>query len=892
MAHFTKAALLAAAAFASQPCQAAAQTRTFDVPSQAARTGLMLLARQAGVQVILPFEAGAVPIRAVKGSHAVSDAVRIALAGSGLEIASDNGRTIVLRKAAAKPVARKIAYAPAPTRMAQEPVAPVTMPAEPASPADIVVTANKREQRLNDVGLTVQVLSGQALRERQVASLEDIANTVPGLTYANTASNTPVYTLRGVGFNEQSIGAIAAVTVYQDEAPLAFSVLAAHSAYDLERIEVLKGPQGTLFGQNSTGGAINYVTAKPTDRTAAGVQLSYGRFNEVNAEGYVSGPLSETLKARLAVRAERGDAWQVSRSRPNGPDGRNGKTRNLMGRLLLDYEPSDAVHIQANVNGWIDRSDPIAPQFTGLHLARGTTFPFVINYANTYPVIDNARAADWNVDTIYGRTEMAQGSLRADIKLSEDITLTSLTSGATYKTRKGLDIDGMPFSLGQYDPLKGHIRTFNQELRLGNGGASRVRWIVGGNVERSHTDQTISQNLGDAGGPYFLGTVLGYPIAHSTFSNAQRITNLAVFGNVEFDISSALTLKGGVRYTDSRNRGRTCHAEFTGNPRDTGSFIYDIQLGGRYGRYPTGTCFLINDLGRTINGVGAGAPGEYAGILHEDNVSWRAGIDWKPADGLLLYANAAKGYKAGSFATASSTTFSGVQPVVQESLMSYEAGFKASLLDRLLQLNGAAFYYDYRDKQVRGKVSAPPFGIIDAVVNIPKASIRGWELELSARPAPGLTLGAAVTYVDGKVDRYTGINGAGVTGDFAGTRLPYSPKWQLSFNPDYSFPLSDRTSVFMGGSVNYKSDTIVVIGGDVNPANSLPADIIQSRLKAYTVVDLRAGLTLEGGRMRLGIYGKNVFNEYYWTSVHNHSDVAARFQGKPATYGIQFSYTY
>lgn len=130
--------------------------------------------------------------------------------------------------------------------------------------------------------------------------------------------------------------------------------------------------------------------------------------------------------------------------------------------------------------------------------------------------------------------------------------------------------------------------------------------------------------------------------------------------------------------------------------------------------------------------------------------------------------------------------------------------------------------------------------------------------------------------VDGKVDRYTGINDAGVTGNFAGTRLPNSPKWQFSFNPDYTFPLLAQASVFMGGSVIYKSDTIVVTGGDVNPASSLPADIVQSRIKGYTVVDPRAGLMLDGGRWRLGIYGKNVFHEYYWTSVHNHCDVAAR----------------
>lgn len=853
----------------------------------------MILARQAGVQIIFPFEAGDARIRAVQGNHPLEVALKIALAGSGLEIASNDGRTIVLRKAAAKAQIHKIAYSAPPVNMMVDAAVPAAEArTEAALSRDIVVTANKREQKLNDVGLTVQVLSGQVLQERQVSSLEDIANTVPGLTYGNTSTNTPVFTLRGVGFNEASIGAIAAVTVYQDQAPLAFSVLATHSAYDLERIEVLKGPQGTLFGQNSTGGAINYVTAKPTNSAAAGLQVSYGRFNEVNAEGYISGPLSDTLKGRIAIRTEQGDAWQISNSRPNGPDGRNGKTRNLMGRLLLDYEPSDTVHIQANVNGWIDHSDPLAAQFTGLHLTRPPGFDFVANYATTYPVTDNPRAADWDENGIRGRTKMAQGSLRADIELGGDITLTSLTSGALYRTRKSVDYDGTPFAAGHYD-LVGHIRTINEELRLGNGAASHLRWIVGGTAERSHTDQVGYGVFSASSNTLFLGTVLGYPIGQSTWSNTQEITNLAVFGNVEFDVSSSITLKGGVRYTDSRDKGRTCNADFSGSQNDTGGFFYNVVLGGAYGTtYPVGSCFLANDLGRTVNGVAPGAPGEYADTLHEDNVSWRVGVDWKAADGVLLYANAAKGYKAGSFAAASGSSFRNMLPVRQESLMAYEGGFKATLLDRLLQINGAAFYYDYKDKQVRGKFVAPPFGTLDGVINIPEASIRGGELELSIRPMAGLTLDGAVTYVDGKVDRYTGINGAGVPGDFAGMRLPFTPKWQFSFNPNYTFPISENTSVFMGGSVNYKSDTTTVIGGDVNPPNANPANIIQNRLKSYTVVDIRAGVTLNDGRMRIGAYGKNIFNEYYQTNVHNASDMAARYLGRPATYGIQFSYTY
>lgn len=161
--------------------------------------------------------------------------------------------------------------------IANQAYAQTAAPPAGAAVADIVVTANKREQRLNDVGITVAVLSGNALQRQQINSLADLANATPSLSFTNSANGTPVYTLRGVGFYETSLGAYPTVSTYVDEAPLPFPVLSSHSAYDLERVEVLKGPQGTLFGQNATGGAINYIAAKPTSELHAGANVSMSK---------------------------------------------------------------------------------------------------------------------------------------------------------------------------------------------------------------------------------------------------------------------------------------------------------------------------------------------------------------------------------------------------------------------------------------------------------------------------------------------------------------------------------------------------------------------------------------------------------------------------------------
>jgi iron complex outermembrane recepter protein len=262
-----------------------------------------------------------------------------------------------------------------------------TTPAADATASDaseIIVTANKREQNINDVGTTITALSAEALATRKITSLADVAAAVPGLAYSPSTTNTPIFTLRGVGFNESSLGVYPAVSVYADEVPLPFPVTASHAAYDLERIEVLKGPQGTLFGQNSTGGAINYIVAKPTESFEAGGDIGYGRFNTIEGNAFISGPLGDNVGARLAVTGLNSDDWQRSNSRPNDT---NGKQSYVAGRFILDFKPSDGLRLSLNLNAWRDKSDPQAQQLvavrpqvpaiaTAINLAQLAAAPF------------------------------------------------------------------------------------------------------------------------------------------------------------------------------------------------------------------------------------------------------------------------------------------------------------------------------------------------------------------------------------------------------------------------------------------------------------------------------------------------------------------------------------
>lgn len=728
---------------------------------------------------------------------------------------------------------------------------------------EIVVTANKREQSINDVGSTVAALGAADLATRQISSLADIAGSIPSLSYTNSANGTPVFTLRGVGFYETSLGAYPTVSTYLDEAPLPFPTLATLTAFDLERIEVLKGPQGTLFGQNATGGAVNFIAAKPTRDFEAGFKLGYGRFNLVEGEAFASGPLADTVTARVAVKAADGGAWQRSSSRNEA----NGRTRYIAGRFQLAFDPGETVRVLLNLNGWQNRSDPVAPQFIGLQPQLPTLDPEV----EAYPISPlRPRAADWSADSApSANNRLWQATLRTDLDVSDSITLTSLTSYIDYRHRQTLDGDGMAPNNLDLPQNDGRIRSVSQELRLAQNDGS-LRWVLGANYGR---DKVFDINTLDYSNS---SASVAFGFGGSTYSNAQVMNNYAAFGNVEFDLSEQLTLKGGARYTKAERRASICNFD-TSEALLAGSFFYGLSglLGGvDRGSYQRGACFALDQN----SGF---APGRLDDSLNEDNISYRIGVDFRASSDILIYANVSRAYKAGSYPSLSASTFEQYEPVVQERVQAYEGGFKAGALDGALQINAAVYYYDYHNKQLRSKIIDQVFGILDNLQNIPKSEVKGAELEIVARPTDGLTFALAYAFTDAKVKEYVGVNAGGQAANFAGARIPYAPKHQIGANIDYEFALTDRIDIELGSSLNFRSDTVAVVGGS-------PLYEIDD----YAVIDLRLAIKTSDERWRAQIWGKNVGNTYYWDNVVAGYDTVARYAGRPATYGVTLSYAY
>ncbi len=206
---------------------------------------------------------------------------------------------------------------------------------------EIIVTAQKREQSLNEVPISLTVLGSEQLANRGLEKIDDLGLVVPGFSYTESRVGTPIYTLRGVGFNDIALAGRPTVSVYHDEAPVPFTIMTRGGFLDIERVEVLNGPQGTLFGNNATGGGINIVAKKPTEEFEAGVEVGYGNFNAINIAGFASGALSETVRVRLAGRYSSDDGFQR-----NFRTGESMAAANLTtGRFLLDWTPSDRLSV-------------------------------------------------------------------------------------------------------------------------------------------------------------------------------------------------------------------------------------------------------------------------------------------------------------------------------------------------------------------------------------------------------------------------------------------------------------------------------------------------------------------------------------------------------------------
>jgi iron complex outermembrane recepter protein len=767
-------------------------------------------------------------------------------------------------------------------------------PSDPTAPAsgfnpgieEIVVTAQKWSQSIDTVGMAITALTGDQLKMQAVADIAGLSKIDPSFVVAQSNWGSPVYSIRGIGYNDFSLAASPTVSVYTDEVPYAYPVMSKGATFDLERVEILKGPQGTLYGQNATGGAVNYIAAKPTETFQSGIEGTFARFNAVNFNGFVSGPLTNTLEARLSFDVEEGGAWQKSYTR----DDRLGNKDNKFARLLLAWTPTDRLRVSVNINGWTDHSETQAAQLVAVALTNPKYAANVPQEVNAPVSPNNPQAADWLAGAHPANDERYyQGSVRAEYTVSDNLLLTYLGSYENYHQNDLQEPDGVNNEL--YLLQSGSVHSNSQELRASGKFLDEIIiWLVGGNYTKSITDEDQYEEL--------LGTTSAFTLTpylkalHQPALPFPAVRNVstddsvskAAFGNVEYHPITQLGFHAGVRYTRTDINHGGCSEDVDGKVAP-GTTALETLLKKGVGVVPAvpGECAT---LGPNLT------PSYFTQALDQSNVSWRVGADWMPIEKTLLYASVSRGYKAGSFPTLAATSYLSLKPATQESLLAYEIGFKSRFLENRVELDGDVFYYDYHDKQLEMRKPDPQgiFGLLNRLVNVPKSEETGAELAVKLMPTSHLVLTFRGTYLDSKVtSSFLGYNSFSSTPiNLQGEAFPNTPRWSISGDAQYSWDINGRYSAFVGIDGRYRTSS----QGEFGTYNAIQAGYPSLVVKAYAIADLRAGLLSRNGHWRIEAFGNNVTNTYYWNQTTLSGESVVRFAGMPATYGVTVGYTY
>jgi len=696
----------------------------------------------------------------------------------------------------------------------------------------IVVTAQRREQRLQDVGLSVTAFSAETLQNLGVDDSTAIAEFVPNLEIGDPlgAGSQPAIFIRGIGLNDFNSNNAGPNGVYVDEVYISSPSAQAFQIFDLDRVEVLRGPQGTLYGRNTTGGAINFITARPTASLTASGRLSYGSFDTVTAEGAVSGPLSDDVRARVAAIYNYGDGYILNRVTGN----RNNGTSNFAGRLLIDADASDNFALRFNLHG--GSLDTTAPQYrsqgvldpaTGAPCsvsaiqAGGCTDALGYGSPTDLRTGDYNREGDLTVDS-WG------GSLTAEWNVG-DVTLVSLSAYEYLDKLQQEETDASPNRLLELD-YGTTSETFTQELRA-NGETDSMRWLVGLYYLWEEIDQNQTADLfrdlrplvesidpvAFPGGFDPDGASGVAPIFFSRTLNSQRTESVAAYAQVEYDITDRLQVTLGGRYT-KESRDFTSSLTF-----EEPSFDFPV--------------FAITDG------------------LDNDDFSWRLALDYQATDDVLLYASYATGFKSGGFNGGVVFDPVALAPIGEESLAAYELGFKSQFANRRVTLNAAAFYYDYSDLQVFTLVNTGgvPTQILD---NAADAKITGFEVEFVAEPVDDLRFNIGLGYLDTELQNFQ--SGTGL--DLSGNRLALAPKWSLSAIASYDWQLGAGT-LRAQGSLSYRSH--IFFSTENNPL------IAQD---GYTLLGARLQYDSPDKSWHAAVFGENLADTDYLTYAVDLSD--------------------
>jgi iron complex outermembrane receptor protein len=764
---------------------------------------------------------------------------------------------------------------------------------------EIVVTAQRRETDLQSTPVAVTAYTGASLAADKIFTVTDLANDVPAFSLTAGTPLDVELNIRGITNTRlDSPTADPSVSTFIDGVYVGRTGDLNYDFYDLERIEVIRGPQGVLLGKNVVGGALSVITAKPSFESSGRVLVGYGNYDSQLVTGYVNGGLTDSIAGRFSFQTRNHDGY----ARDLLHDREVENLDSVQARLQLQFLPEGSdwrgrLAIEYNkdsTNGLnVVAVDGGTPTCETSYLRTNCTRPWsnLRRFLGlTDPRVNVAQSVQYAGDPYPTQQFMKRDgvSVTADIERNfGDFAFNSLTG---YRNGGGAQLydqtGGGPEALGhsvarwqQYtafvaatrpagngsnglflfaEPVAedAEVKQFSQEFRLTSSNPdSAVDWIAGAYYKRDDI-QKVDHFIGET----FLGGPLATLSGESLWQNDGNIENLAAFGQVGYRVSDQVHVSVGIRYTDDKKDGRVSGLA--------------IATGDRFN--PADTAALT-PLARTF-AAGTGYNTPY-------KESWskttpQATIEFTPSEDLFVYATVARGFKGGGFDDTPANPAQATTPYDPETVTNYEAGFKATLLDQRLRLNASAFYMDYKDLQVTQTNAACLCNLTD---NAASAEIKGIEVESEAIVADGLRIFASGSHVKSEYKNFleSAINPTtGQRLNSSGNRLQRTPETQISVGFD-----------FTTGSGRWQ-DAITLHADYSYQSNLFWATDNVAREPGYGLLDLRVGLSPEDAQWSFSIYGKNVTNKLYRVNIIPFFGEEVSQFGQPRTYGADLTYKF
>jgi len=721
---------------------------------------------------------------------------------------------------------------------------------------EITVTAQKRAEAMQDVGISISAIEGGTLNALGIDNSNAIASQVPNLNIQSITGegNQPAFFVRGVGLNDYNTNNAGPIAIYQDGAIVSSPSAQTFALFDVKRVEILRGPQGTLYGRNATGGAINFISNKPTDTLEGRFEVTAGNYSLIKTEGALGGPLSETLKARFAFMTNDADGFV--------DDVLSGQNYNEVGnraaRLLLDWTPTETFSALVNLR-W-GKHDTIRPVFkhygafdartidpiTGLPgafcgandiLSKAAFCVDASGYADTSP---DLREGAYNRE---GKLEFETTGVTVNLQwdVNDATTFTSITSYDELDKIDREDSDAAPLTWLAVD-FDVESETLSQEFRL-NIDTERAAWVLGAYF----LDEQLTQIQGvdlfrDFRDP--LGTYPDFAnfILESRHDHVQDTRAIAAFGQLDYSITDRLTAIAGVR--------------FTSEEKDFSADVRFVEPG------------LVIPFFALTNSI------------EDDNVSGKLGLNFAATDDTMLYGSVTTGFKSGGFpGTFALTDPSELDPYKSEEIISYEAGIKSTFANGNARFNGSVFLYDYEDLQLYQLFAGGAIPI-QKLTNAADAEVIGAELELTLTPVDGLFIQAGVGILETELKEFVPVPGL----DLSGNRLASAPELTANVLARYDWLMANGASFYMQGDISYQDDVFFdAFNGPV---------VAQD---AYSIVGARAGFVSSDDRWEVSLWGRNLSDEKYLTFMLDLSPDFGLYQGisgSPRTYGASLTYRF